>query len=301
MSSFELREKTREYGQINTLGFDYAEYDEETCILSEGIYTNSRTKLSYCEEPITHVQNQSFLHKIFLGCWNDKKNRLTSNELWNFSKLRDDANITFDPRSDDFNNLLRELYTVLTNDTLSEISSERWKEFGFQNPNPRSDFRAGGLLALLQFLSFAKSYNNRIKFMTASVNEFPLAISSINITHFLVKYFHLSNQRFIKKSSKEYCSRNALKSFCQLLEQDSAILEQIHHLLLNDLYDTWQRIRKEVRGVTLLDFGMAQDIVKRKFIKITKNRSYSNFDNLSKAFSSFTIKLPRKKPSSTFK
>jgi len=298
MSSLDVNTKTWELGrEMKSFDLGCFESDEETTMLTEGIYTKSRSKQSFFEEPITHVQNQPFLLKIFLACWSDKKNRLTSNELWSFSKLREDANVTFDPHSDDFNNLLRELYTLLTNETLLEVSNEKWKAFGFQNSNPRSDFRAGGLLAILQLISYAKSYNNRVKFMVAAANEFLLAISSINITHFLVKYYHLSNQKQFPKYHKEYCSRNALKTFCRLLDQDSEILEQIHHLLLNDLYDTWQKIRKEVPGVTLLDFGMAQEAVKRKFKNITQNRSYNNFDSLSKAYSAAYVKLPRKRPS----
>jgi len=301
MSSLDLGTKTNsQERELNKLEFDYFESDEETTILTEGLYSNSRSKFTfYYEEPHTHIKNKPFLLWIFVGCWNDKKNRLTSDELWSFCQLREDASINFDANSDDFNNLLRELYRLLTNNTITEIFNEKWKDFGFQNSNPRSDFRAGGLLALLQLTSFAKSYNKRIKFMIASANEFLLAISSIYITHFLVNYYHLSNLKLSKKNYKDYCSRTALKSFCKLLEQDSGILNQIHHLLLNDLYDTWQSIRRQVQGITLLDFGMAQEIVKKKFIKITQTRSYSNFDSMSKTYLKTEIKLPRKKPNSS--
>lgn len=301
MSSLHSNKKhfTSDDCEMRQLDYEYKciESDEETAILGERVYSSSQSRINFYEEPITHIRNQSFLRRIIFGCWSDKKYRLTRSELWSFCKLREDANVTFDPRCDDFNNLLGELYKLLTNDSLTDISNEKWKVFGFQNTNPRSDFRAGGLLSLLNLISFAKSYNNRIKFMAATSNEFLLAISSINITHFLVKYYHLSNIKQSPKLPHELCSRNALKSFCKILEEDSEVLERIHHMLLNDLYDVWQNIRKNVPGVTLLDFSMAQDVVKRKFKKITQTRSYDDFDSLSQAYLKACISIPGKRPS----
>jgi len=182
---------------------------------------------------------------------------------------------------------------------LQEIPNEKWKEFGFQNSNPRSDFRAGGVLALRQLTSFAKNHGKRIKFMISPSNEFFLAISSIYITHFLETYYHVCSQETPLKGRKELCSRIALKSFCRILNRDIEAWDMIHHMLLNDLYDTWQRIRKNVPGVTLLDFGMAQDLIKKKLRKATKNYSFTSFDQLREVYEKTIIPEPTKRPSLT--
>ena len=40
----------------------------------------------------------------------------------------------------------------------THMKHEFWKKFGFQNVNPRTDFRAAGILGLHQFDYFANKY-----------------------------------------------------------------------------------------------------------------------------------------------
>ena len=276
------------------------EFDEEKPILQETNTSSSHIKTYFSEEPVTHVKNKPLLVRLCAPCWPDNKNRLTRKELKSYNNLREEATIKIDPKCEDFDHLLRELFYVLTEETLEDnIPNEKWKEFGIQNSNPRSDFRAGGVLALRQLTSFAKNYGKRIKFMVTPANEFFLAISSIYITHYLETYFHISVEETPQKSHKELCSRIALKSFCRILNKDEEAWDLIHQMLLNDLYDTWQRIRKTVPGVTLLDFGMAQGLVKKKFKKATKGYSFTSFEQLRQVYEKTTIAEPTKRPSLT--
>lgn len=276
---------------------DFAEFDDETAILNEtsGIGLNKKNR--FYDEPVTHTNNMPFFIKICMVCWSDRKNKLSKDELYRYNKLRELANTTFDAKSEEYDDLFRELFSTLANDTLTEIPNERWKDFGFQNPNPRSDFRGGGLLALKQLMNFAEKYLARIKFMVVKENDFFLAISSISITYFLMKYYHLPQHLVLEQDQKDLCSRKALKSFCAMLEQDSQALDKIHCLLLNDLYDTWQEIRRKVPGVNLLDFGMAQETVKRKYKDLTKGRSFYDFEDLKQAYLKMQVKLPTQRPS----
>ena len=41
---------------------------------------------------------------------------------------------------------------------LKQMKHEVWKQFGFQNVDPRTDFRAAGLLAVTQLDYFARKY-----------------------------------------------------------------------------------------------------------------------------------------------
>ena len=40
----------------------------------------------------------------------------------------------------------------------TNMKHDFWKKFGFQNQNPRTDFRAAGILGLVQFNYFAKKF-----------------------------------------------------------------------------------------------------------------------------------------------
>jgi hypothetical protein len=45
---------------------------------------------------------------------------------------------------------------------MKETKNEEWKFFGFQNANPFSDFRGGGLLSLKHLIFYAQSNTKRI-------------------------------------------------------------------------------------------------------------------------------------------
>lgn len=47
--------------------------------------------------------------------------------------------------------ILAELWEILTNSEMDkeDFKNEEWVKYGFQNKNPCSDFRGGGVLSLL--------------------------------------------------------------------------------------------------------------------------------------------------------
>jgi len=71
-------------------------------------------------------------------------------------------------------------------DVPANLLTNDWKEIGFQNKNPRNDFRSGGILALQSMRYFIATYPDVFKQMLQSGSEyFFIALSSINITVFL--------------------------------------------------------------------------------------------------------------------
>jgi hypothetical protein len=63
------------------------------------------------------------------------------------------------------------------------LLTNNWKEIGFQNQNPRTDFRGGGLLSLNCLKYFVKKYPDVFKQMLISESRsFYIALSSINVT-----------------------------------------------------------------------------------------------------------------------
>ena len=185
---------------------------------------------------------------------------------------------------------------IVTGDNLQEIVTDRWKDYGFQNANPRSDLRAGGLLALNQLVSFAQSNRKKIENMIVSSNEFLLAVSSIGISYFLKLYYHLSNDPSTKGMEKVLCQRTALKSFCNLLDDDPRVLNKIHEMLLLDLFSVWQEIKKKISGVNLLDFGMAESIIKDRYRTATKGANITTFEELKGRYHNVRVIIPNETP-----
>jgi len=74
----------------------------------------------------------------------------------------------------------------------TNLKHEFWKKFGFQNNNPRTDFRSSGILGLHQFDYFANKYPRELFQATTIQNDyFFLALFSIRLTHVIIVLFHL--------------------------------------------------------------------------------------------------------------
>lgn len=63
------------------------------------------------------------------------------------------------------------------------LLTDDWKQIGFQNKNPRTDFRGGGILSLHCLRYFIKKYPELFKQMLKDGSEyFFISLSSINVT-----------------------------------------------------------------------------------------------------------------------
>ena len=184
----------------------------------------------------------------------------------------------------------------MTGEQITEIVDERWKDFGFQNSNPRSDFRAGGLLALKQIILFAQNNKNQVENMIVESNEFLFAVCSIRMTYFLKLYYHLSKDSDIKGLDGILCSRTALESLCKLLEGDDQVLNKIHEMILTDLFDIWLDIRKKIKGTNILDFDLAEGLIKERFKTVTQGAQFITFIALKAAYFSMKVTIPDKTP-----
>ena len=272
--------------------------EEHQLILSDRNPEPKEQKLDVysTDEPKTHQKNFPFFLKLFLACWGDRKNTLTRSQISSFNKLKRNSNILFNASCKDYDDLLQDLFEIFTGEHIDEIVNDRWKDFGFQNSNPRSDFRAGGLLALKQLTSFAENNSKKIENMIVGSNEYLLAVSSIGITYFLKLYYHLSNSSDTKGFEKILCSRTAFKSFCNLLEDDGQVLNKIHEMLLIDLFNVWQDIKKRIPAANLLDFGLAESLVKERFRKTTQGTHFITFEALKANYFSVEVRIPDKTP-----
>ena len=75
------------------------------------------------------------------------------------------------------------------------LKTKAWQRVGFQSADPRTDFRAGGLLSLVCLFYFVQEHKrdfNEIKENCLEKEDFYLAISSINLTSYLQSYFYMN-------------------------------------------------------------------------------------------------------------
>lgn len=172
---------------------------------------------------------------------------------------------------------MRKLWGILKEgEHLDQIQNDQWTIYGFQNKNPATDFRGGGLISLLHLMQFSTYFPEKVKAMITPDNQFFLAISSINVTFYLLKYFHLFKPLDINKDRQDMCSRKALKNFCTMLRQDEDVLQQYHDIILIDLFEKcWLTLKNQ--GKSIMEFGQALVEVKRKLDHAINQRRYANF------------------------
>ena len=113
---------------------------------------------------------------------------------------------TFDEQNQGHETVLSELWQlVFSEEERSQcqdmMKGECWRTIGFQNVNPRTDFRAGGLFALLNLYYFARYSRHAFDRIRAeSGDDFFMAISSINLTSRLMSYLHMNDDRAMPQS-----------------------------------------------------------------------------------------------------
>lgn len=111
--------------------------------------------------------------------------------------------------------------------------------------------------------------------MSEEKNDFFFAVSSINISFFMKKYFHLSDYLKSELDNKEYCNRRTLKNFCRLLVSNRNAYNDLHRLFLLYFYHTvWMGMKNEGRNITLLNFNEAFDRLKDKIVTVFNQRDY---------------------------
>lgn len=235
------------------------------------------------KQPITHVLNKSFWERFFFFlrfcCF---RYDLDPSELKAFYALRKEANIPFQENSTEYNDQFRRLFKILKNSDLPEesIVSEDWKKFGFQNKDPRKDIRGGGVLALNQLVVFCERHRKLALQMSEDEEKFIFAITAVNVTFYLKKYFHLADFLDFKHDRREICSRKALKNFARLLSKMPDLLDELHCFLLTRVFEEWLGILRTNFKINLLEFDRGFNIVKRHFKKTFDGGTFRDYDSL---------------------
>jgi len=218
------------------------------------------------------------LESLFQCSCLQSRNSLTHKEFLSFQRLslycKKPINLDLEDQKRILRGIWNELFLNENPPLESRLSHEKWKDIGFQNSSPDSDFRSGGLMALKNMRVFVETNKDLVReiIRNQEKEEFLFAISSINVSFFLKKYFLMAEPVDYKQNKDlVVCSKSAFKSFCGFLHQDDEVLEKMHDFILKDLYYTWRKKKANNSVMNIMAFNAVfkeiQAIFHRKLIK----------------------------------
>ncbi|KAL9644050.1 hypothetical protein ABK040_005518 [Willaertia magna] len=176
------------------------------------------------------------------------------------------------------------LYSLLRpEDPLTNRKSKQWTHIGFQQDNPSSDIRGGGLLSVKCLLYFAQHDTEGMKKLIAHNREYPFCVSGINVSHSLCTMIDLENLangncvietiedkfplfRFMVSQIKNgtYDAENIFGQlfivFCNLLDKifvDDNAGYMMYQTILEKTKQTLAEVCKEKRPIDLLSLKQA--------------------------------------------
>ena len=184
----------------------------------------------------TQIIEKSAFDK-YLCCCCDSAYDLTIKEYNLFEKLKKETIILYDETNNEHEKSLNELFEhgteLFKNENINE--DEIWRRLGFQNNNPRTDFRAGGIYSVFFMNYFMRNFNSEV-IEILKLKYFSFAVVCIRITFLVRLFLFLSKKSEIKKqqiSNKiSGCSRKQLKTFSKLLCNDNIIFLDILSYIL---------------------------------------------------------------------
>ena len=142
-----------------------------------------------------------------------------------FNNLKDIIPIDEDETSDNINES-NTISTNINNETNIDdnLIKKFWKKIGFQNSNPSSDFRAGGLCSLHFMNYFSIHHKVELKEILRE-KYFSFVLTSINLSFLIRLVLYLTNIINIETSLKTYnlegFSRKQIKHFAEQLEKEN--------------------------------------------------------------------------------
>ncbi|XP_024310665.1 ELMO domain-containing protein A isoform X2 [Brachypodium distachyon] len=151
--------------------------------------------------------------------------------------VRQRLNVPFDCSVIKHQDALKELWRLAyPNRQLPPLKSELWKEMGWQNSDPASDFRAGGVMSLENLIYFARNYPGSFQRLLHKADgeraewEYPFAVAGVNISYMLVQMLDLLSGNRMSKAG--VC-------FVELLEDDEMAFDNLFCVAFQMLDAQW--------------------------------------------------------------
>ncbi|XP_024310671.1 ELMO domain-containing protein A isoform X5 [Brachypodium distachyon] len=206
-----------------------------------------RTRLDFWDEKTLNAISEfgSWLARFF-GCSSSaerSQNRhtvivdLSPLQEERLHSVRQRLNVPFDCSVIKHQDALKELWRLAyPNRQLPPLKSELWKEMGWQNSDPASDFRAGGVMSLENLIYFARNYPGSFQRLLHKADgeraewEYPFAVAGVNISYMLVQMLDLLSGNRMSKAG--VC-------FVELLEDDEMAFDNLFCVAFQMLDAQW--------------------------------------------------------------
>ena len=190
----------------------------------------------------------------------------TSNELSVIEQIRLDITTVYEKEKHE--ELMRIFYSLAISPDESQYRPQDpcWKLIGFQNEDPVSDIRGGGILSLRCLIYFfekrsaiAKDMINRRSDRTDGAN-YPIAAAGINVCRMLAILFEA-----IKPTGQSKGIEHSHKLYWHILNEESSFyrLFVIAFRILDDQFDELT--------ATYMDFPNVINATREKFIRLLEN------------------------------
>jgi hypothetical protein len=222
---------------------------------------------------------------------------LTPDELRRLSPFETYASVPFDHQNPKHEQALRDLWDALSGNAPpphpTSLVFPQWKDYGFQQNDPGSDFRAAGVFGLHNLLFFANSYPTDFARMAPETDTgFPFAIAGLNLTMMLMAMLNISGHKTCFETTQAH-NKRARKAFAELLlgtnptaasdaEPDLRGMErtfgQVYCTAFLVLDQEWAKLR----APTMLVFNEVLGTVKRRMDDIlTASKSVDDLPRLA--------------------
>uniref|UniRef100_A0A0D9XWG5 ELMO domain-containing protein n=2 Tax=Leersia perrieri TaxID=77586 RepID=A0A0D9XWG5_9ORYZ len=160
--------------------------------------------------------------------------------------LRQRLSVPFDSSSVTHQDALKELWRLdYPSRQLPPLKSDLWKEMGWQNSDPATDFRAGGFISLENLIYFARNYADSFHRLLHKADgkraewEYPFAVAgnySLYLFHFFVgKMTTKASSQFVQQLTEDEMAFDNL--FCVAFQMLDAqwLTRQASYMEFNDV------------------------------------------------------------------
>lgn len=155
-----------------------------------------------------------------------------------------------------------------------------WLKLGFQGPNPRTDFRGGGILSLACMVYFAEQHNNEFLHIVNEADHlgsYPFSAAFINVALMLIVCFQLKpNAVQCPSGHHPTLSRKAFKFFARLLcDARQHAFEELFSCCCISMHRHWRQLSHQS---TLLDFQRTLRYTQKRLIQVLESSPTQSVD-----------------------
>lgn len=231
---------------------------------------------------------------------------LTEEEKGLVYRLREKAQVPYDAENNDHRRTLCLLYRYAFSEESESLPhsmlSEKWKDVGFQSNDPAKDFRGGGLISLQHLVYYAESNHCTFRRLVnlSQASRYMLALTSIRLTFFMLKYFGLDSKTpLADPQNMETSMRRKLKNLCTFISQEtnSSVTNKsleprlegyarLHGLLMDLHFAAW------TESTWTCDPGKlrsAEHACQAVFSKVIESKLFDNFELFDRECMQFDV------------